>query len=164
MEYHIHEFEMKFMNALEMGISQTYLLSGSYGSGRTHWLKNNLEEFYKKILSKLYPDLVFEEITFRPENARTILETINAEIEAMDRNLIYCVDEISLPTDEVKQTVSASLTKMNQQIKDHAKAVFIFLAISKDDLAFFKEHLPESSVIYFNFDKILGKIAYPEEI
>ena len=164
MEYQIHEFEMEFLNALEKGNPRTYLLCGTYGSGRTHWLKNNLEEFYKKILSKLYPDLVYEEIIFRPEKARTILETINAEIEAMDRNLIYCVDEFSIPTDEVKQTVSASLTKMNQQIKEHKKPVFLFLAISKDELSFFKEHLPESSVLYFNFDKILGKIAYPEEI
>lgn len=164
MEYQIHEFEMKFLNALEKGNSRIYLLCGTYGSGRTHWLKNNLEEFYKKILSKLYPDLVYEEIIFRPEKARTILGTINAEIEAMDRKLIYCIDEFSIPTDEVKQTVSASLTKMNQQIKEHKKPVFLFLAISKDVLLFFKEHLPESSVLYFNFDKILGKIAYPEEI
>ena len=109
-------------------------------------------------------ELVYEEIIFRPEKARTILETINAEIGAMDRNLIYCIDEFSLPTDEVKETVSASLTKMGQQIKEHSKAVFLFLAISKDDLSFFKEHLPESNILYFNFDKILGKIAYPEEI
>jgi len=164
MEYQIHEFEMEFLNALEKGNSHTFLLCGSYGSGRTHWLKNNLEEFYKKILSKLYPEMVYEEIIFRPEKARTILETINAEIEAIDRNLIYCVDEFSIPTDEVKQTVSASLTRMNQQIKEHTKPVFMFLAISKDELSFLKEHLPESSVLYFNFDKILGKIAYPEEI
>lgn len=164
MEYQIHEFEMDFLNALEKGNPRTYLLSGTYGSGRTHWLKNNLEEFYKKILSKIYPDMVYEEIIFRPENARTILETINAEIGALDNILVYCIDEFSIPADEVKQTVSASLIKMNQQITEHKKPVFLFLAISKDDLSFFKEHLPKSSVLYFNFDQILGKIAYPEEI
>ena len=164
MEYQIHEFEMEFLNALEKGISRTYLLCGTYGSGRTHWLKNNLEEFYKKILSKLYPDIVYEEIIFHPEKARTILETINAEIEAMDRNLIYCVDEFSIPSDEVRQTVSASLTRMNQLITEHTKSMFMFLAISRDDLSFFKKYLPEAYVLYFNFDKILGKIAYPEEI
>ncbi|WP_287587651.1 hypothetical protein [Candidatus Borrarchaeum sp.] len=164
MEYQIHEFEMEFLNALEKGMSRTYLLCGAYGSGRTHWLKNNLEGFYKKILSKLYPNMVYEEIIFRHEKARTLLETINAEIEAMENNLIYCVDDFSIPSDEVRQTVSVALTRMNQQIKEHTKSVFMFLAISRDDLSFFKEHLPEANVLYFNFDKILGKIAYPEEI
>ncbi len=42
MEYQIHEFEMKFLNALEKGNSRIYLLCGTYGSGRTHWLKTSL--------------------------------------------------------------------------------------------------------------------------
>ncbi len=167
MEYQIHKFEAAFFEALEQGNPHIYLLSGNYGSGRTHWLKNSLEDFYKKILSKIYPDLVYEEIIFRPDNAQRILDTIIAEIDAMeDRNLIYCIDEFSVAhlSDEIKRMVSNFLIKTNQLINEHKKPVFLFLVISKEDLAFVKESLPDFEVLHFNFDKFLRRIAYPEEI
>ena len=163
----MHKFEADFFDTLEKGEPRIYVLSGNYGSGRTNWLKNNLEEFYKKILSKLYPDLVYEEIIFRQDNAQHILNTIIAEIEAMeDRILIYCIDEFSVAHlgDKVKRTVSDFLKKANQLINEHKKPVFLFLVISKEDLTFVKESLPDFDILHFNFDHFLGKLAYPEEI
>lgn len=167
MEYKMHKFETDFFNTLEKGEPHVYVLCGNYGSGRTHWLKNNLEEFYKKILSKLYPDIVYEEIIFRPDNAKHILNTIVAEIEAIeDRILIYCIDEFSVAHlgDEIKRTVSDFLIKANQLINHREKSIFLFLVISKEDLAFFKESLPNFDLLNFNFDHFLGRLAYPEEI
>lgn len=167
MEYQMHKFEADFFDALEKGNPHIYLLSGNYGSGRTHWLKNSLEELYKTILSKIYPDLIYEEIIFRPENAQRILDTIIAEIDAMeDRILIYCIDEFSIAHlgDEVKRTVSDFLTKANQLINEHKRPVFLFLVISKEDLAFVKESLTDFYILNFNFDQFLRRIAYPEEI
>jgi hypothetical protein len=167
MEYQMHQFEVDFFDALEKGNPKIVVLSGNYGSGRTHWLKNNLEDFYKKILSKIYPDLVYEELIFCPDNAQRILNTVIAEIEALeDRILIYCIDEFSVAHlgDDVKKTVSDFLTKANQLINEHKKPVFLFLVISKEDLAFVKESVPDLDVLHFNFDKFLGKLAYPEEI
>jgi Cdc6-like AAA superfamily ATPase len=151
MEYQLHKFEVDFVDALEKGNPRIVVLSGNYGSGRTHWLKNNLEDFYKKILSKIYPDLVYEEIIFRPDNAQQILNTVIAEIEAIeDRILIYCIDEFSVTHlgEEIKITVSNFLTKANQLVYEHKKPVFLFLVVSKEDLAFVNKGLPDFDILH----------------